>query len=233
MLTQVAGGAFGGARTRVSGLSTPELRLARAASSKRLAARIMRPDYKTDQRVRPSGHGKCSRMGDRGQLIQGGANSDNPKKVLFVCTANVCRSPMAEAIFNALAEERGLAWRAESAGVATLVDEDITPNARAALEEVGIYAGEHRARQVGEAMLKGADLVLVMGPRHVATLRRHFGGLSERVYTLPEYALGASPEEGIPDPYGQTMTAFRASVRQLLEYTEGLVGRLEWEGKLL
>jgi protein-tyrosine phosphatase len=164
-------------------------------------------------------------------LSEGRARADNPKKVLFVCTANVCRSPMAEAIFDALAEERGLAWRAESAGVAALVDEDITPNAHAALEEVGIYAPTHRARQVDEAMLGEADLVLGMGPRHVATLRRRFGDLSERVYTLPEYALGAPPEEGIPDPYGQTMTAFRASVRQLLEHIEGLVKRLEREGR--
>ena len=165
-------------------------------------------------------------------MTEGRARTNNPKKVLFVCTANVCRSPMAESIFNALAEEGGLPYRAASAGVAALKGEDITPNARAALEEVGIYAPTHRARQVDEAMLREADLVLVMGPRHLATLRRRFEDLSERVYTLPEYALGASPEEGIPDPYGQTMTAFRASVRQLLEYIEGLVKRLEREGAL-
>src|SRR5215218_2551209 len=160
------------------------------------------------------------------------ATENHTRQILFVCTANVCRSPMAEAIFNALAEERVLLWRAESAGVAALVGEDITPNARAALDEVGIYANEHRARQVSEEMMGEADLVLGMGPRHVATLRRRFGDLSERVYALPQFALGAPPEEGIPDPYGQTMTAFRASVRQLLEYTEALVGRLEREGAL-
>src|ERR687886_2168221 len=162
-------------------------------------------------------------------MSEGESAANHTGQILFICTANVCRSPMAEAIFNALAEERGLAWRAESAGVAALVDEDITPNARAALDEVGIYANEHRARQVNEAMLEEADLVLAMGPQHVATLRGRFGDLSERVYALPQYALGAPPEEGIPDPYGQTMTAFRASVRQLLEYTEALVGRLERE----
>src|SRR5215204_3185987 len=165
-------------------------------------------------------------------MSEGRATPNHTRQILFVCTANVCRSPMVEAIFNALAEERGLAWRAESAGVAALVGEDITPNARSALDEVGIYANEHRARQASEEMLEEADLVLAMGPRHVATLRRRFGDLSERVYTLPEYALVAPPEEGIPDPYGQTMTAFRASVRQLLEHTEGLVGRLEREGAL-
>jgi protein-tyrosine-phosphatase len=150
------------------------------------------------------------------------------KNILFVCTANVCRSPMAEAIFNALAEERGLPWRAVSAGVAALEGEDTTPNARAALEEVGIYPEAHSARQVSEAMLKAADLVLVMSPQHVRALHRSFGNLSD-VYTLPEYAIGASAEEGIPDPYGHTMTTFRASVRELLGFIEKVVGRLERE----
>jgi protein-tyrosine-phosphatase len=139
---------------------------------------------------------------------------------------------MAEAILNAVAEDRGLPYRAGSAGVAALVDEDMAPNARAALEEVGIYARGHRGRQVSDSMLGEADLILAMSARQVEALRRRFGNLPGEVYTLPEYALGASPEEGIPDPYGYTMTAFRASVRQLLDCVEGLVGRLERERAL-
>ena len=136
---------------------------------------------------------------------------------------------MAEAIFNALAEERGLGWRAASAGVAALEGEEITPNARTALDEVGIYAESHRARQVSEAMLEETDLVLVMGPRHVRALSRGFGSLADSIYTLPQYATGTPTEEGIPDPYGHTMTAFRTSVRQLLSYIEKVVERLEQE----
>jgi protein-tyrosine-phosphatase len=70
--------------------------------------------------------------------------------------------------------------------------------------------------------------VLVMSPQHVRELHRSFGNLSD-VYTLPEYAVGASAEEGIPDPYGHTMTTFRASVRELLGLIEKAVGRLERE----
>ncbi len=149
------------------------------------------------------------------------------KSVLFVCTANVCRSPMAEAIFNALAEDRQLHFRARSSGVAALENEPMAPNARAALEEVGIPAGHHRARQVNESMLREADLVLAMSPRHMAQLRRHFGALSSKFYTLREYATYAPDREGIPDPYGYTMPVYRASLRQLLGYVEGVVKRLE------
>ncbi len=63
----------------------------------------------------------------------------------------------------------------------------------------------------------------------MAAILRRFGLLPDKVYTLPEYALGAPSEEGIPDPYGLTMTAFRASVRQLLDCVDGLVERLERE----
>ncbi len=74
-------------------------------------------------------------------------------------------------------------------------------------------------------MLEEADLVLTMGPRRVAELRRVFRN-SFRARTLPEYAAGASAKEGIPEPYGSTMSAYRASVRQLLGYLDLLVDRL-------
>ena len=150
------------------------------------------------------------------------------KKVIFVCTAGVCRSPMAAAIFDALAEDRGLSFRAESAGVAALEGNPMAPNALSALEEVGIYPQDQRARQVSGPMLEEANLVLAMSPRHVAALNERFGSLlDDKLHTLPEYSSGVPSEEGIPDPYGHTITAYRASVRQLLGCVERVVERLE------
>ncbi len=149
------------------------------------------------------------------------------KRVLFVCTANICRSPMAELIFNALMEDAGMLHRARSAGVGALKDEPVTPHAQAALEEVGVYADGHRARQVDEAMLEGADLVLAMTPRHVEKIRGLSAASSEKTLTLPGYVGGFAGGEGIPDPYGHSMAAYRASVRQIFGCVDLLVARLK------
>jgi protein-tyrosine-phosphatase len=68
------------------------------------------------------------------------------KKDLFVCTANTCRSPMAQAIFDTMAEDEGPRFRTESAGTEALEGTAIVENAAAALEEAGIYPGLHSAR---------------------------------------------------------------------------------------
>jgi protein-tyrosine-phosphatase len=146
------------------------------------------------------------------------------KRVLFVCTANVCRSPMAQAIFNALAKDRDLPFRAQSAGTASLEGEPMAPNAVAALEEVGIYPEAHSARQLSAKMLEEAELVLAMSPRHVATLRQLRENSLGQVHILPEYASGDT--EGIPDPYGHTMATYRSTLRQLYVYVERVVDRL-------
>ncbi len=137
---------------------------------------------------------------------------------------------MAEAIFDALVSDMRLPHEAHSAGTAALVGEPIAPHASAALEEVGVYAGGHRARQVDAAMLEESDLVLGMTPRHVEALRRISTVPPEKIRTLIGYAEGVPDVEGIADPYGQSMAAFRGSVRRIFECLQRLVPRLEKEG---
>ena len=147
------------------------------------------------------------------------------KKVLFVCTANICRSPMAQAIFDTLAEDKGLPFRAESAGTAALEGSPIVPNAMAALEEMGIYHGFHSARRVSEEMVGEAEVVLAMTPQHAATLRGLGSNPAGGIHVLPEYAMGVRGE-GIPDPYGLTMAAYRSTLRQIYEHIERVVSCL-------
>ena len=148
------------------------------------------------------------------------------KRVLFVCTANICRSPMAAGIFNALAEEQRLEASAESAGVSALVGEPAAPHAHRVAGELGINIDGHQARQVSPASLEDADLILTMTPAHRDLLRREFDSQSGKVYTLPEYA-AVGEETGIADPYGHNIGAYRASAREILGYVERAVERLK------
>jgi protein-tyrosine-phosphatase len=132
---------------------------------------------------------------------------------------------MAQTIFAALAEDKESLYRVESAGTAALEGRSMAPNAVAALEEAGISAKPHSARQVTAEMLEEAELVLAMTPQHVAMLRRLGGAPARGIYALPEYAAGLSGE-GIPDPYGHTMASYRSILRQLYEYVETVIDRL-------
>jgi protein-tyrosine-phosphatase len=136
---------------------------------------------------------------------------------------------MAQAIFDALSEDNDLPFRAESAGTAALEGRPITPNAMAALEEVGIYPGSHKARRVSEAMVGTAEVVLAMTPQHAATLRRLETDPAGGIHVLPEYAMGLAGE-GIPDPFGLALAAHRSVLRQLYEHIELVVKRLGSSG---
>ncbi len=149
------------------------------------------------------------------------------KKTLFVCTANLCRSPMAEAIFNDLADEAGLPFEAESAGVSAREGYDMAPYAREALSEIGVRVGGHRSRRTTERILDAADLILVMGRGHAARVEEA-AGASYNVHLVAGYA-GDPLVEEVPDPYGLTLFAYRASARQIYGYVERTLDRMEKE----
>lgn len=154
--------------------------------------------------------------------------TDERGLILFICTANICRSPMAEAMFNVLAGEQGLPYRAESAGITDFGSSPMSSNAREVLGEAGIPVGDHRARVVTEDTFWEARLALVMGPRHAAELSRRFGE-SEKVWLFQEYASGIPDGRELPDPYGANILTYRASMRQIFKYVEGALERLTRE----
>ncbi|WP_119068509.1 low molecular weight protein arginine phosphatase [Rubrobacter indicoceani] len=144
--------------------------------------------------------------------------------VLFVCRANICRSPMAESMFGVLARERGLSLRVGSAGVEARPGFDMAPRTRTVLEELGFPAGEHRSRAVSGGLLKDYDLVLTMTRRHSEALLGLEPGAE--VMTLPEFA-GDAAEPDISDPYRLTVHAYRATARRVLGYVEAALDTMQ------
>ena len=140
------------------------------------------------------------------------------RKILFVCTGNTCRSPMAENIFRAKAKSRGYKEvKVASAGLMCYEGEDMTENARLALKAMGIKAGKHKSRQFSLNMVEEYDLILTMTARHKAMI-----GDYDNVFTLAEF----SGEGDVPDPYGGDLNVYKMTAFELDTALEKTINRL-------
>lgn len=120
--------------------------------------------------------------------------------VLFVCTGNLYRSPLAAALFSRellLARPPG-EWRVESAGTWAQTGEPVPSELIKAAAEIGIDLKAHRSRRVSNELLEGFDLILVMEQSHREALQIEFPHLQEKIHLLSEVADQGSMD--VPDP---------------------------------
>lgn len=121
--------------------------------------------------------------------------------VIFVCLGNICRSPMAEAVFKRLIEEEGVDYYFTVSSFATSdceVGNPVYPPAQRKLKEKG-YSFSHRAQKLSFADVKNADYILVMDSMNYDDVRRLAGvSYAEKVYKLGSFL--AEPID-IADPW--------------------------------
>ena len=109
--------------------------------------------------------------------------------VLMVCSANVCRSPVAEHLLRDRLQRAGVSGIAvESAGAMGMVPIDVPASCVSLLAERGLDVSGHRSKRVDEAMLERATLVLCMAGEHVERLRTCFPDCAAKVHLLASMA---------------------------------------------
>jgi protein-tyrosine phosphatase len=112
--------------------------------------------------------------------------------VLFVCTANVCRSPMAEYVMRhelaRSADPAVAGWRVESAGVDAKVGAPIHPFAAQALSMIGVEVGESLAQQVTPDLIERSRLVLTASRWHRSMVVEESPGAVRRSFTIRQFA---------------------------------------------
>lgn len=108
------------------------------------------------------------------------------ERVLFVCTGNTCRSPMAEAIFNKLRTNERMS--AKSAGVHAIDGIPMSEGSKQAIARHGMMES-HQSKALTEDLLNWADIVLTLTTAHKQTVVSQFPDRAAQVHTLKEYVL--------------------------------------------
>jgi protein-tyrosine-phosphatase len=135
-------------------------------------------------------------------------------RVLFVCTANICRSPAAQYLLKRRLEREGLEdWEVESAGTWAVDGQPISVHMAGLLAQRGIDASAHRSREIDDRMMEEADLVLVMTRNHAEALRLELPEQAGKVYLLSEMA--SDQRYDIQDPYGGSLLDYRICLEEL------------------
>ena len=128
-------------------------------------------------------------------------------KIIFACSGNTCRSPMAEAVFKKMLKDEGIKdVEVESRGVVANVGADISENAKKALKSAGIPFKKHTATQITTDDILNCDFVICMTERHRMRL-----GCLPKVFTLGQMT-GCGD---IVDPYGKDEETYKKCLKEI------------------
>ena len=137
--------------------------------------------------------------------------------LLFVCTGNACRSPMALGLFrHRLPPKLRKRVISASCGTGALENELATENAVLAAEELGVDISTHRSQSLTKFLIERADLILVMSPYHIERVIEISPGSEEKTHLLRGYGKRLPPEKRvIEDPIGMPMELYRKTIRMI------------------
>jgi protein-tyrosine phosphatase len=164
-----------------------------------------------------------------------------PYRICFVCSGNICRSPMAEAVLRQLVRDAGLTGRVEvdSAGTGDWhIGERADRRAVAALVGAGYPDGGHRARQFDIAWFAARDLVIALDRGHLRTLRAWAPSEADRakVHLLRSFDPGLGPDTpaaqlDVADPYYDGPELFREVLEQIEASAAGLLAHVREQSR--
>jgi protein-tyrosine-phosphatase len=153
-------------------------------------------------------------------------DSINPadiRNILFICTGNTCRSPLAEGFMKKLLEKNSLRRiEVDSAGLTALPGSPASFQSLRVARENSVSLEKHQARLVTPELIDQADLIVVMEPGQRQQLLDRYPEASGKILLLRHFARYGSRERGIHDPYGLNLEVYRFCFEDIKECVESL-----------
>ena len=146
--------------------------------------------------------------------------------LLFICTGNICRSPLAEGFAPVLGEKNGHRIFAKSAGTLGLINKPADPHSIAVSKEHRIDISAHRSQPITDELIEWADYILVMERKHAMHVRQNFPQSMDKVLELGTF--GSMTK--IPDPIGRWRFAFRTMRKQVIKCLNSFFSQLPQNG---
>lgn len=136
------------------------------------------------------------------------------KKIVFVCTGNTCRSPMAEKLAENIASEMELQVETFSRGISVYFAEAAHDHAKKTMEKYGLDLSKHRASQFLKEDGELADLILTMTLNHKRHLLNNYPQFAHKIFTITEYI---DKTGDVLDPYGGNLEEYYECAKELHE----------------
>jgi len=139
------------------------------------------------------------------------------KNILFVCTGNTCRSPMAEALFRSILEAEGYdnEYECSSAGVYAFEGDSSTVEAIETMKKYGLDISEHYARILDYEMIQNAYIILTMTKDHKRMILDVYPEAADKVFTLKEFAGYTEDDWDVSDPFGFDVDVYEACAEEI------------------
>ena len=145
--------------------------------------------------------------------------------ITFVCTGNICRSPMAERLFaHALIAENEPLRSLEVISTGTYAGEGYpaSRNAVAALKKVGLDLANHKSRPLTQDLIDQSLAIFTMTQMHRRVIEEEFDKTTPHVYLMREFLLNPKEVE-TPDPYGLSLSTYEACRDSIVEAIPSIV----------
>ncbi len=150
------------------------------------------------------------------------------KRIIFICTGNICRSPMAHYYMQSRIKElkKENEYLIDSCGTYASTGEKATNNAIRAIKEYNVDLTSHRAKNIRDVDIENYDLILCLTIAHKRAVLSMFPKLKGKVYTLKEYVQTDNKYIDIDDPWGLDIDVYKDCAKDIVQNVDKLLDKI-------